>query len=255
MILRLKTCKLKRYWALKNMHSILQVCLESRIKGLFKIVLRFEFCLGLSLISAFRCRGRVDNSTELKLRCFCSAECGFESRLWHLWARPSTIIAFLHPGVNGYLLGQRWFLWFSRVAHMLRTGCILPRELRWFEEWFKAQWPGLNNVLWDTPRAWKELYKNGLLLRLLLFPWEFLLVGKQRYKIWPMREWLMHVTSFSIMHAFTFARSCDVSFNMFNKVKLCCQSNNKFCKLIPEKQTTFNICCILLPKTPHFPKE
>ena len=26
------------------------------------------------------CRGRVDKNTELKLWCFCSAECGFESR-------------------------------------------------------------------------------------------------------------------------------------------------------------------------------
>ena len=25
------------------------------------------------------CRGRADKSTELKLWCFCSAECGFES--------------------------------------------------------------------------------------------------------------------------------------------------------------------------------
>ena len=60
-----------------------------------------------------RVMGRADNSTELKLWCFCSAECGFESRSWHLcsWARHLTIIASLHPGVNGYLLGQRWFLW------------------------------------------------------------------------------------------------------------------------------------------------
>ena len=59
------------------------------------------------------CRGRVDKNTELKLWCFCSAECGFESWSWHLcpWARHLTIIASLHPGVNGYLWGQRWFLW------------------------------------------------------------------------------------------------------------------------------------------------
>ena len=60
--------------------------------------------------------------------------------------------------------------WFSWVVHILCTGCILPRELRWFKEWFKAQWPGviMSEALWDTPRAWKALYKNGLLLLLLL---------------------------------------------------------------------------------------
>ena len=30
------------------------------------------------------CRGRADKSTELELCCFCSAECGFESRSSHL---------------------------------------------------------------------------------------------------------------------------------------------------------------------------
>ena len=43
-----------------------------------------------------------------------SLECGFESwlRLWCLcpWARHFTIIASLHPGVNGYLWGQSWLL-------------------------------------------------------------------------------------------------------------------------------------------------
>ena len=94
------------------------------------------------------CRGRVDKSTELKLWCFCSAECGFESRSWHLcpWARHLTMIASLHPGVNGYLWGQSWFLWLiSLWLHYIfgGTGCILPRELRWFKEWFKAKWPGV----------------------------------------------------------------------------------------------------------------
>ena len=58
-------------------------------------------------------RGRADKSTEFKLCWFCSAVCGFESRSWHLypWARHLTIIASLHPGVNGDLWGQRWFLW------------------------------------------------------------------------------------------------------------------------------------------------
>ena len=74
--------------------------------------------------------------------------------------------------------------WFSRVAHTMRTGCILPRELRWFKEWFKAQCPGvlMSEALWDTPRAWKALYKNGLLLLLLLRHFHY-------YLVTPMTNW------------------------------------------------------------------
>ena len=43
-----------------------------------------------------------------------SSECGFKSWLqpWYLcpWARHFTIIASLHPAVNGYLWGQSWLL-------------------------------------------------------------------------------------------------------------------------------------------------
>ena len=87
-----------------------------------------------------------DKSTEFKLWWFCSAECGFESRSWHLcpWARHFTIIASLHPGVNGYLWVQRRFLWLIWPSSAFAAqGCILPSELRWFKEWFKAQWPGV----------------------------------------------------------------------------------------------------------------
>ena len=78
--------------------------------------------------------GRAEKSTKLKLWCFCSAECGFESRSWYLcpWARHITILAFLHPGVKGYLRGQRWFLWLIS----LEVSALLF-------EWFKAQWPGV----------------------------------------------------------------------------------------------------------------
>ena len=59
------------------------------------------------------CHGRAEKSTELKLWCFCSVECGFESLSWHLcpWARHLTLITSLHPGLNWCLWGQRWFLW------------------------------------------------------------------------------------------------------------------------------------------------
>ena len=41
-----------------------------------------------------------------------AAECGFESRPWHLcpWARHLIIIASLHPGVKWYLWGQSWLI-------------------------------------------------------------------------------------------------------------------------------------------------
>ena len=42
----------------------------------------------------------------------------------------------------------------------VRDASVLPREPRWFEEWIKAQWPG---VIWDALRVWKALYKNWLL--------------------------------------------------------------------------------------------
>ena len=55
--------------------------------------------------------------------------------------------------------------WFSRVAHrpILRTGCILPRELRWLKEWFKAQWPGviMSEALWEGLGCEKCCIKTG----------------------------------------------------------------------------------------------
>ena len=106
--------------------------------------IRFAFAFAGSMNRALFCHGWVDKSTKLKLWCFCSAECGFESRSWHfcLWARHLPIIASLHPGVNGYLhvQEQRWFLWLIRV-HVVRyifgsIGCILP-----------GSWDGLRNEL------------------------------------------------------------------------------------------------------------
>ena len=53
-----------------------------------------------------------------------SSECGFEPRprQWCLcpWARHFTIIASLHPGVNGYLWGQSWLL--CLISPMRRNG-------------------------------------------------------------------------------------------------------------------------------------
>ena len=41
--------------------------------------------------------------------------------------------------------------WFSWLAHICCTGCILHRELRWFKVWFKTQWPGAIFLeAWDT---------------------------------------------------------------------------------------------------------
>ena len=94
--------------------------------------------------------------------------CGFKSRSWHLcpWARHLTIIASLHPGVNGYLWGQRWFLWLiSLWLHYIfgGTGCILPRELRWFKEWFKAQWSGviMLEAIWDMLYRRSDLWRHS----------------------------------------------------------------------------------------------
>ena len=65
-----------------------------------------------------------------------AAECGFESRPWHLcpWARDFTIIASLDPGENGYLWGQSWLLCLISpyAPKWQQLSCILPRELRWF---------------------------------------------------------------------------------------------------------------------------
>ena len=86
---------------------------------------------------------------------------------WHLcpWARHSTTFS-LHQ-VYGYLWGQRWFLWLikSSSTFISYTGCILPRELRWFKEWIKAQWPGVIKfeALWVALRVWKALYNNCIL--------------------------------------------------------------------------------------------
>ena len=72
-----------------------------------------------------------------------SSGCGVESRSWNLcpWAKHLTINTSHHPGVNGYLWGQSIFCdWFSfSLYNLSSTGCILPRELRWFTKWNK--WP------------------------------------------------------------------------------------------------------------------
>ena len=71
-----------------------------------------------------------------------------------------TIIASLHPGVNGYLWGQRWFmLLISLVRYIFGcTGCILLREQRWF----KAPWPGVVECVetWCIKRYIKTEYYN-----------------------------------------------------------------------------------------------
>ena len=81
-----------------------------------------------------------------------SSECGFESwlRPWCLCpsGRHFTIIASLHPGVNGYLWGQSWLLsvWLALYApKWQQLSCILPRELRWFQEWFMSLMSRSNN--------------------------------------------------------------------------------------------------------------
>ena len=61
---------------------------------------------------------------------------------------------------------------FSRVAHICCTGCILPRELRWFKEYIK--WPVTrgNNVEASCPSLSDEperyYFKKPLLLVFLL---------------------------------------------------------------------------------------
>ena len=76
-----------------------------------------------------------------------SWECGFETRprprclIMSLSnTRHFTIIAFLHPGVNGYLWGQSWLL--CLISPMRRNG----RDLRWFQEWFMRLMSRGNNV-------------------------------------------------------------------------------------------------------------
>ena len=105
-----------------------------------------------------------------------SSECGFESWLqpWCLcpWARHITIIASLHPGVNGYLWGQSWLL--CLISPMRRNGSnwavYSPRELRWFQEWFMCLMSWGNNVqrLHLVARIC-ALYKNHALLLLFIF--------------------------------------------------------------------------------------
>ena len=82
--------------------------------------------------------------------------------------------------------------WFSRGAHIVRTGCILPRELRWFMEWFKAQWLGviMSKALWDTPRAWKTLYKNWLLLLLFTACLGALALSKMKHTCLQYCTWI-----------------------------------------------------------------
>ena len=94
------------------------------------------------------CLGRADKSTEFKLWRFCSAECGFESRSWHLcpWARHFTVIASLHPGVNGYLWGQSWFLWWISLdcsTYLAAQAVYSPGSWDGLRNGFKAQWPGV----------------------------------------------------------------------------------------------------------------
>ena len=61
------------------------------------------------------------------------SECRFESWLWPWCLCPSarhfTIIASLHPGVNGYLWGQSWLLCLIIVVYAAKwqqLSCILP---------------------------------------------------------------------------------------------------------------------------------
>ena len=101
-----------------------------------------------------------------------SSECGFESwlrpRYVCPWARHITMIASLHPGVNGYLWGQSWLLclispiWAEMAAIELYT---TPRELRWFQEWFMRLMSRGNNVqCLDLVARRNALYKNRVLL-------------------------------------------------------------------------------------------
>ena len=75
-----------------------------------------EFILSAhrSLCTWFKLIKQTMNQINLALTSLLVSECGFESRPrpWCLcpWARHFTIIASLHPGVNGYLWGQSWLL-------------------------------------------------------------------------------------------------------------------------------------------------
>ena len=63
------------------------------------------------------------------------AEYGFESQFWHLCPWATHLIASLQPGVNGYLLWQRWVQ---------------------------------GEVLWDALRVYKVLYKNRFIIIIIL---------------------------------------------------------------------------------------
>ena len=99
-----------------------------------------------------------------------SSECGFESLLRPWWlcprARHFTIIASLHPGVNGYLWGQSWLLCLIYAPKRQHLSCILPRELRWFQEWFMRLMSRGNNV-----QCFNLVARICLLLLLDKFGW------------------------------------------------------------------------------------
>ena len=107
-----------------------------------------------------------------------SSECGFESWLWPWWlcpwSRHFTIIASLHPGVNGYLRGQSWLLCLISPIYAPKwqqLSCILPSELRWFQEWFMSLMSRSINVQrLDLVARICELYKNRVLLFKLTAP-------------------------------------------------------------------------------------
>ena len=108
---------------------------------------------------------------------FESSECGFKSWLRPSclcpWARHLIIIASLHPGVNGYMWGHSWLLCLMSPRYAPKwqqLSCILPRELRWFQEWFiRLMSSGNNNVQRiDLVARICALYKNHVLLLLFL---------------------------------------------------------------------------------------
>ena len=65
------------------------------------------------------------------------------------WHFTCTIIASLHPGVNGYLWGQSWLLCLiSHIcAEMAAIELYTPRELRWFQEWLMRLMSRGNNIM------------------------------------------------------------------------------------------------------------
>ena len=72
-----------------------------------------------------------------------SSECGVRTPTAVLMY--FTIIASLHPGVNGYLWGQSWLI--SPIcAEMAAIELYTPKELRWFQEWFMRLMSRGNNV-------------------------------------------------------------------------------------------------------------